>query len=125
MIKGLSDDEWLENPEVLREIDRHIAEHHARVLEIYTDGICEDDTQVGCGIWYGQDDPRNDSIRVKKPSKQTDERAKLMAILIAIQQNPPQHDDLWKHEIAKRRNVIVLYAPSHPGATELAKLALK
>jgi hypothetical protein len=36
--------------------------------------------------------------------------------------------DLWKqlyHEIAKRRNVIVLYAPSHPGAMELAKLALK
>ena len=64
---------------------------------VYTDGACinngDKNTAAGLGIWYGENDPRNVSMRVphKTQSNQTGE---LLAILIAIRNHPPQEDVL-------------------------------
>ena len=63
-----------------------------RTTVIYTDGACTNNgmesAKAGSGIWYGDDDPRNKSIRVPL-KKQTNQTAELMAILTAVRDNPP------------------------------------
>ena len=61
----------------------------------YTDGACinngEESAAAGLGVWYGDDDPRNISLRVPIPL-QTNQTGELMAILMAVTHHPPNGD---------------------------------
>ena len=63
-----------------------------RTTVIYMDGACTNNgmesTKVGSGIWYGDNNPCNKSIRVPL-QKQSNQTAELMAILTAVKDNPP------------------------------------
>ena len=62
---------------------------------VFTDGACtnngNDNAAAGLGIWYGEEDPRNLSMRVpiKQQSNQTGE---LMAILVVAMNHPPNEN---------------------------------
>ena len=59
---------------------------------IFTDGACInngcENAAAGSGIWYGDNDPRNTSVRVTH-ANQSNQTGELMAILIAVRDNPP------------------------------------
>jgi ribonuclease HI len=59
---------------------------------IYTDGSCskngESIAHAGSGIWFGENDPRNISLRVPGPD-QSNQSGELYAILHAISSSPP------------------------------------
>ena len=59
---------------------------------IYTDGSCikngEETACAGSGVWFGDDDPRNMSLRVPGPN-QSNQTGELYAILQAIRSVPP------------------------------------
>jgi ribonuclease HI len=59
---------------------------------IYTDGSCinngEASAKAGSGVWYGDNDPKNASLRVPYPD-QSNQTGELHAIIHAIQTNPP------------------------------------
>ncbi|KAI0298058.1 ribonuclease H-like domain-containing protein [Multifurca ochricompacta] len=59
----------------------------AMVEEVYTDGACSNNGQVGpsagIGVWWGPSDPRN--LCERCPGAQTNNRAELIAILRALQ----------------------------------------
>ena len=61
-------------------------------LTIYTDGSClnngEETARAGSGVWYGEDDPRNVSLRVPGTA-QSNQSAELYAILHALRSAPP------------------------------------
>jgi len=63
---------------------------------VYTDGAClnngEETAKAGCGVWYGNNDPRNISERVSHKT-QSNQTGELTAVLLAIK-NHPQHEDL-------------------------------
>ncbi|KAJ3294335.1 hypothetical protein HK104_003680 [Borealophlyctis nickersoniae] len=63
-------------------------------LEVYTDGSCQGNglygARAGIGVFYGPGDPRNLSERVPG-SKQTNNRAELLAVIRAIETAPPYH----------------------------------
>jgi len=62
-------------------------------VTVYTDGACVnnglENSATGSGVWYGDNDPRNSSTRVALEN-QSNQTGKLMAILIAIKDNPPE-----------------------------------
>jgi len=62
-------------------------------IEIYTDGSCinngETTTRAGSGVWFGDNDPRNSSLRVPGDD-QSNQTGELYAILHAIRSTP--HD---------------------------------
>ena len=63
-----------------------------KTTTVYTDGACNnngsENAVAGSGVWYGDDDPRNRSARVPL-LRQTNQSAELMAILMAVRDNPP------------------------------------
>ena len=64
-------------------------------VTVYTDGACTnnglENAAAGSGVWYGDNDPRNSSTRVALEN-QSNQTGELMAILIAIKNNPPETD---------------------------------
>ena len=56
----------------------------------YTDGAClnngSDEAQAGCGVWYGDRDPRNISERVPHET-QSNQTGELMAVLLAVKRH--------------------------------------
>ncbi|KAH9854954.1 hypothetical protein C2E23DRAFT_701037, partial [Lenzites betulinus] len=61
-------------------------------VEVYLDGSCvhgrEGTPRAGCGIWYGDGDPRNKAVRVSC-ERQTNQVAELEAVRIAATDVPP------------------------------------
>ena len=62
---------------------------------VYMDGACinngGEEAQAGCGIWYGEDDPRNTGERV--PHRvQTNQTRELTAVLLAVKRHNPTKD---------------------------------
>lgn len=61
-------------------------------ITVYTDGASlangDLDSRVGSGVWFGDNDRRNASVRIGRPGA-TNQTGELMAALIAIQQTPP------------------------------------
>ncbi|KAK7689889.1 hypothetical protein QCA50_006528 [Cerrena zonata] len=61
-------------------------------LTVYTDGSSlengDENSRVGSGVWFGDNDPRNASIRVTRPGA-TNQTGELIAILVAAQRAPP------------------------------------
>ena len=59
---------------------------------VYTDGSCinngETTARAGCGIWYKDGDPRNNSFRVPGPD-QSNQTGELHAIIHALKTTPP------------------------------------
>ncbi|KAF6750667.1 hypothetical protein DFP72DRAFT_817405, partial [Ephemerocybe angulata] len=55
-------------------------------VELYTDGSCVNngtaDARCGSGVWYGEDDPRNQALRVDLP-EQSNNVGELVAVLAA------------------------------------------
>ena len=68
-------------------------------ITIYTDGSCTDNgkatAHAGSGIWYGDNDPRNTSVRVPY-THQSNQTGELYAVLHALQTNPPDQAILIK-----------------------------
>ena len=69
-----------------RQDEQEIENAHPNTI-VYTDGSCinngDDDAKAGCGIWFGENDPRNCSIRV--PGKeQFNQTGEIIAIYKAI-----------------------------------------
>ena len=68
---------------------------HAPETTVFTDGACtnngKENASAGSGVWYAEDDPRNQSARVphKEQSNQTGE---LYAVLLAVKNHPPNED---------------------------------
>ena len=64
-------------------------------MTVYTDGVCinngSDDTQAGCGAWYGENDPRNISERVTHPM-QSNQTGELEAVLLVVHNHNPRED---------------------------------
>ena len=62
-------------------------------ITIFTDGACinngHENAAAGSGIWYGDNDTRNTSARVAH-TNQSNQTGELMAILIAVRDNPPE-----------------------------------
>ena len=60
-------------------------------LTVYTDGSCinngTEEAKAGSGVWYGNNDPRNATIRVPG-KKQTNQVGELMAILHVVRNTP-------------------------------------
>ncbi len=58
----------------------------------YTDGSCLNngdlDAKAGSGVWFGQDDERNRSVRLPGPS-QSNQAAEVFAVLKAVEATPP------------------------------------
>ena len=64
-------------------------------LVIYTDGSCilngTADAKAGCGIWYGNEDPRNTGLRV--PGQiQSNQIGELLAVLHVTKETPGNQD---------------------------------
>ena len=61
-------------------------------ITIYTDGSCsnngETSAQAGSGIWFGDEDARNTSLRVPGP-EQSNQTGELYAVLHALRLSPP------------------------------------
>ena len=66
-----------------------------RPTTAYTDGACnnngEENAAAGLGVWYGDDDPRNLSMRVPLDN-QSNQTGELLAVLMAIKNHPPNED---------------------------------
>ena len=62
---------------------------------VYTDGAClnngDDNASAGLGVWYGDNDHRNLSLRVPL-EEQSNQTGELMAILMAVRNHPPNED---------------------------------
>jgi ribonuclease HI/exonuclease III len=62
---------------------------------VYTDGACtnngNEDAAAGLGVWFGENDPRNISMRVPL-NPQTNQTGELMAVLLAVKSHPPNGD---------------------------------
>ena len=62
---------------------------------VYTDGACtnnsEETTCAGSRVWYGTNDPRNQSKRVPL-NEQLNQMGELMAILIMVKNQPAEVD---------------------------------
>ena len=67
----------------------------APMAVIYTDGACinngREDARAGSGAWYGENDPRNISVRVAH-SEQSNQTGELVAILLVVKAHPPEED---------------------------------
>ena len=61
----------------------------------YTDGACnnngEENAMAGLGVWYGDNDPRNLSMRVPM-DEQSNQTGELLAVLMAVKNHPPNED---------------------------------
>ncbi|KAF9455391.1 ribonuclease H-like domain-containing protein, partial [Collybia nuda] len=61
-------------------------------IEVFTDGSCIDngskDAQAGCGLWYGQNDPRNQAIKLPPSVEQSNNSGEAVAVLVAAQTAP-------------------------------------
>ncbi|KAF5328563.1 hypothetical protein D9611_014950 [Ephemerocybe angulata] len=59
-------------------------------VELFTDGSCINngtaDAKCGSGVWYGEDDPRNQALRVDLP-EQSNNVGELVAVLAAVQRH--------------------------------------
>lgn len=66
--------------------------NNAQDVTIYTDGSCihngDANAQAGSGIWFGQDDERNKSIRVPETMPQTNQTGEVLAIWYAASTTP-------------------------------------
>ena len=66
-----------------------------RPLTVYTDGACikngEEDASAGLGVWYGDDDSRNLSMKVPI-QEQSNQTGELLAVLMAVKNHPPNED---------------------------------
>ena len=67
----------------------------AQETTVYTDRVCinngDEDAAAGLGIWYGEEDVRNLSMRVPIP-QQSNQTGELMAVLLATKAHPPNKD---------------------------------
>ncbi|KAF8191386.1 ribonuclease H-like protein [Pholiota molesta] len=63
-------------------------------VTVYTDGSCEnnghEDARAGAGIWFGENDPRNQAIRIPELIEQSNNVGELIAILAAIEIVPTE-----------------------------------
>ncbi|KAI0677754.1 hypothetical protein C8Q78DRAFT_961890, partial [Trametes maxima] len=60
--------------------------------EVYTDGSCDAngdaEAAAGCGVWFGNNDPRNMAVRLPHPD-QTNQAAEVYAVTLACRSVPP------------------------------------
>ena len=77
---------------------RTAPQNHAQQTQettVYTDGACinngDEDAAAGLGVWYGEEDERNLSMRVPIP-QQSNQTGELMAVLMATKTHPPNED---------------------------------
>ena len=79
-------------PEALPTRAPRTEEFAAHPITVYTDGSCsnngETTARAGSGVWFGDDDPRNTSMRVPGPD-QSNQTGELIAILHALRSTPP------------------------------------
>lgn len=67
--------------------------YNNNMLVVYTDGSCKNHSIInnvsvaGIGIWYGDDDMRNVSLRLPDNIKQTNNCAEIFAALVVLQSN--------------------------------------
>ena len=66
-----------------------------RPTTVYTDGAClnngEENTSAGLGVWYGDEDTRNLSMKVPT-HEQSNQTGELLAVLMAVKNHPPNED---------------------------------
>ena len=66
-----------------------------RPTTVYTDGACmnngDENASAGIGVWYGDEDPRNLSMRVPIAA-QSNQTGELMAVLMATRNHPLNED---------------------------------
>jgi len=70
-------------------------EINARETIVFTDGACinngKENARAGSGVWYGDNDPRNLSVRVAL-QEQSNQTGELIAALLAIRNQPPNEN---------------------------------
>jgi ribonuclease HI len=70
---------------------RRIEGNDEDVITIYTDGSAirngAENAEAGAGLWYGRDHPRNKAVKLEMVNP-TNNKAELVAVLIALQDNP-------------------------------------
>jgi len=82
-------------------------------VEIFTDGAClgngKDNASAGVGVWFGENDARNISEKLK--GNQTNQRAELMAIIRALEATDPSADVIIKSDSAYAIKCVTEWLP--------------